>query len=378
MAGYQYMHMEMYAPAISTLKGSKRAAEGKKRKRGSGGWTALQILDEARREVSASHHVDKPQPPEILMGNLDDLYAQLKAQYQVVTENKFRKNDDGQYALDDEGKRIKDSITSTKLILPSGQRSDTPVLLAGVLSSPWAPDDPRSIEWRMDCLPWLKAKFGKNLRAVIAHNDEAFDHIHFFAADENLGNVKALHVGCNARSKAKAEGLDATAQADAFSDAMRALQDDYHSSVASIHGMARMGPGRRRLSRYEWKLEQKQAEVLAETLKKAEAIDDKIRVQGRVLQAVEGRVFLAKMGIQAANDEAESIIQAARLEAEKIKKDADRQLELLKQEIAKHNSNVILFNKARQDMKEIWEELTPERRANATQNIQKKRVPNGP
>ena len=378
MAGCQYMHMEMYAPEVSTLKGSKRAEKGKKRKAGSGGWTALQILDEARREVSASHHVDSPQPPEILMGDLDGLYDQLKAQYQTVTENKFRKTDDGQYALDDEGKRIKESVTSTKLVLPPGQRSDAPVLIAGVLSSPWPPDDPRSVEWRMDCLPWLKAKFGKNLRAVIAHNDEKYDHIHFFVADENLGNVKHLHVGCTARSKAKQDGLDAKEQADAFSSAMRALQDDYHTQVASIHGMARIGPGRRRLSRYEWKLEQKQAEVLAETLKKAEVIDDKIRVQGRVLQAVEGQVYLAKMGIQAANDEAESIIQAARLEAEKIKKDADRQLELLKQEIAKHNSNVILFNKARQDMKEIWEELTPERRANATQNIQKKRVPNGP
>ena len=43
---------------------------------------------------------------------------------------------------------------------------------------------------------------------------------------------------------------------------MRATQDDFSKSVAQRFGLARLGPGRRRLTRAQWQKEQKQAEAL--------------------------------------------------------------------------------------------------------------------
>lgn len=205
MSGYQFIHVEMYARSVSKLTGKGRAKKGQQRKAKTEdtGWTARQIVAEARREVGQFSPKITPLKPEPIFGDLDSLAAELDA-------------------LDADP--------------PKGQRKDTPILLAGVVSSEWAPDDPRSIEWRMDALGYLSKIFGSNLRAVVAHNDEPHDHMHFYVCMPSLEPVKGLHPGHIARQKAKDAGEDAKAQTEAYTAAMKALQDDYYSQVAKKHG----------------------------------------------------------------------------------------------------------------------------------------------
>ena len=233
MSGYQFIHVEMYARSVSKLTGKGRAKKGQQRKAKTEdtGWTARQIVAEVRREVGQFSPKITPLKPEPVFGDVDALAKEL------------------------------DALDANP---PEGQRKDTPVLLAGVVSSEWPPDDPRSIEWRMDALEYLSKVFGKNLRAVVAHNDEPHDHMHFYVCMPSLKPVKALHPGHIARQKSKDAGEDAKAQTEAYTAAMKALQDDYYNQVAKNHGQARIGPQRERLGRMEWQERQNQAELIAE------------------------------------------------------------------------------------------------------------------
>jgi len=78
-------------------------------------------------------------------------------------------------------------------------------------------------------------------------------------------NAKTSHPG-HVAAKAVDAGLAvkeaAKAQSEAYRKAMREWQDAYYTECASLHGMSRLGPGRRRLSRGEWQAEQAQAEAL--------------------------------------------------------------------------------------------------------------------
>lgn len=234
--GFQFAHLESYARSVSKLKGAQRAAKGSRRDRSSGGWSARDVLAEALREAGACPHVDAPQPPEVLLGDLQQLADEIDREP-----------------------------------APRGQRKDCPILLAGVLSAPWPPGDPRSVEWRMDAIEHLRAEWGDRLRCVVAHNDESRDHLHFYATAPGLGPVKGLHPGYKARSAAAADGEDAKAQKASYESAMRAWQDRY-ATVAAKHGMTRLGPGRRRLSRAAWLEEQRLAEHNA---KQQSALDRK-------------------------------------------------------------------------------------------------------
>lgn len=246
--GFQFAHLEIYARSVSKLKGAQRAAKGSRRDRSSGGWSARDVLAEALREAGACPHVDAPQPPEVLLGDLQQLADEIDREP-----------------------------------APKGQRKDTPILLAGVLSAPWPPGDPRSVEWRMDAIEHLRAEWGDRLRCVVAHNDEGRDHLHFYATAPGLGPVKGLHPGYRARSAAAADGEDAKAQKAAYEAAMRAWQDRY-ATVAGEHGMTRLGPGRRRLSRAAWLEEQRLAEHTA-------AIAAKLEGKSRVLEEQRQRLI---------------------------------------------------------------------------------------
>lgn len=230
MPGYQFAHIEMYARSPSRLQGARRAMAGQTRQRGTGGWSARQVLAEALREPGTCPHVEQPQPPEILIGDLAGLA---------------------------------DRIDALERDPPRGQRRDTPILMAGVMSAPWKPGEPASVEWRMNALNYLQQQWGDALQAVVAHNDEGYDHLHWYVTAPGMASVKSLHPGAVARAKAAAiPGATPRDQVAAYSAAMRAYQDQYHQ-VACVHGMARLGPARRRLSREAWKQEQRQAEALA-------------------------------------------------------------------------------------------------------------------
>jgi len=288
VSGYQFIHVEMYARSVSKLTGKGRAKKGQKRKAKTedSGWTARQIIAEVRREVgqySPSIIALKPEP---IFGDVDSLADEL------------------------------DDLDANP---PKGQRKDTPILLAGVVSSEWAPDDPRSLEWRMDALAYLHKTFGAGLRAVVAHNDEAHDHMHFYVCMPDLKPVKSLHPGHQARQKAVEAGLPATDQTEAYNAAMRALQDDYYQQVAKNHGQARIGPRRERLGRMEWAERQQQAELIAEVVRSTE-LD---RSQAADL-------------VKSAKDDAHRAIQSAKAHTSILKEEAAAEL----QELAKQRKEL--------------------------------------
>lgn len=73
-----------------------------------------------------------------------------------------------------------------------------------------------------------------------------------------------MHEGKRAQKELKKQNPQATKKDQnlAFSEAMRETQDEFSRRVGQHFGLARLGPGRRRLTRAEWQAEQKQAEML--------------------------------------------------------------------------------------------------------------------
>jgi hypothetical protein len=74
---------------------------------------------------------------------------------------------------------------------------------------------------------------------------------------------EVLHRGRSAAAKKALEGAKKGAQNAAYREAMRKWQDEFSNAVALDFGLARLGPGRRRLTRGEWKAEKVQAKALA-------------------------------------------------------------------------------------------------------------------
>lgn len=237
---YQFLHVEVYARSASKLSGLKKAKKGAVRESDGNrkNWSARDILAEALREIGACNHVAKPLAPEVLFGDLNLLAVNLE--------------------------------TSEP---PKGQRKDTPILLAGVASAPWPPGDPRSKQWRLDTVEFLKKTYGDALDTVIGHQDEPHDHIHFYCRNPDFSPVKPLHQGYAAQAKAKAEGVPAPEQTKAYKGAMQGFQDQYFEAVSERFAMARKGPGRERLGRAEWLEVKKDNQTRADRLKNIELIE---------------------------------------------------------------------------------------------------------
>jgi hypothetical protein len=313
--GYQFFHIEDYARSAPTkdrraqMKSAadKKAAEhantaglkkGAKRKgskrvakeaiwdsegtHNGGGWSAREILAEALREEGACDHVESPQAPEPMYGDLQGFTDWLESSYNPAEAD---------------GKKV---------------RKDTAILLAGVVSAPWAPGDPRSPAWRAEALKELQGMYGENLQVIIAHNDEPHDHLHFFVARKatleiqelpksaqgevplkhvierdgvkrvrGLLPVRALHHGHAAKQAAVDAGQDVKG---VYLEAMRKLQDQWYQNVSSVHGLSRLGPRRRRLGRGEWAAEKATREAEAEADGRRRAEEAALARKRRLLQ----------------------------------------------------------------------------------------------
>jgi hypothetical protein len=133
-------------------------------------------------------------------------------------------------------------------------RKDAHTLVAGVFSFPFAPEDKDTDEYkrlRDETIAWARSQIeerGGVVLGCVQHEDETYLHVHIYGmytADPRL-NAKRLHPGHIASAAAKAAGENPTT---AYKAAMSQWQQDYHSAVTSRHGLTRIGPGRRRLSR---------------------------------------------------------------------------------------------------------------------------------
>jgi uncharacterized coiled-coil protein SlyX len=283
----QFMHLDAY--------GSKnRKNSGKKR-----GYAA--IIAEAERRPGFCPHVSEPKPPILLHGCLpSELLAELDANNARVVDARGR-----------------------------SRAGRAPLLLTAVLS--W-PGRERVDAWERDSIAWLAGMWGDNLRSVVAHIDEDHHHIHAYAVvpldAQGRARIEDLHPGFRAVRLAIQSGLPKGAQGVVYKGAMRRLQDDYHLAVGARHGLSRVGPRRRRLTREEYRAEQESlrlqaareqalrqreeeiervggidgllrrlavAEATIEALKKKlaeveEALAKRVRQVGRLLQ----RIFLLK------------------------------------------------------------------------------------
>lgn len=244
--GFQFVHIQGYS-----------------RKSDKSGCSTAFVFDEASRKPGACEHVEKPVPPETIYGE----------------------GVDGVRGLHDT--QASEAITTTKAGLSRKIRSDQQTLLTVIASHPYSPGEVAAdpikraevLAWQDRTVGWLKETWGDRLTGVIRHNDEGHVHLHAYLLPDDLDmRASKMHPGAvakePARAAALAEGLDQKAANKigdaAYKRAMRELQDSYFNQVGIPSGLARLGPGRRRLTRDAWRAEQVQAVAVRVALSAAE------------------------------------------------------------------------------------------------------------
>ena len=281
---YQFLHVEGYA-----RQGSQQGKTPRK-------WSAREIAAEAMREPDACPHVEQPQPPTVLHGC-------------TPAEAAKQAEDWANTASDAQGRRL---------------RRDGLCLLAGVVSLP----SDRAADWpqyRAATVAWLREQYGERLRSVVEHTDEKHPHLHFYAVPLPGERFEVLHPGRQAAAKKAQEGAKKGAQNAAYKAAMMRWQDDFAAGVAAHFGLARLGPGRRRLTRKAWQAEQSQARALA-VAKKALAGE----VPASQIDPTAAAVLMAELKQQKAElKETEQARDAAQADAEKGWKTVDQIRECL-------------------------------------------------
>ncbi|WP_295990521.1 hypothetical protein [Rugamonas sp.] len=226
--GFQFLHIEGYA---------RSAGKGK-----AGGHTVASILAEASREPDACPHIAQPQAPVLLFGcPLADVAAEVEA----WTES----------ARDGIGRKL---------------RKDGLCMLGGVVS---APDDMTQEQWeamKRATLDYLN--HDGRLLSVVEHGEESHRHIHFYKVAGAGERFETIHPGRAAANAAKQAGAAKGTQNAAYIKAMRAYQDDFFAEVGCRHGLTRLGPARRRLTRSAWQAEQQAAAASGAAMAKADAM----------------------------------------------------------------------------------------------------------
>jgi hypothetical protein len=278
---FQFIHMQGYS----------RKGDGK-------GRNTSFIFGEARRDPAACLHVEAPRSPVIVYGvDIDRVEA------------------------------MHDAAAADARTVPKGGkerrvRQDQHTLMTVVASHPLTMEevaaDPAKRQeaerWEAMTVDWLRDLYGDGLVSVVRHEDESRWHVHAYILPRDREMKAAgLHPGLVAKAEIMAaeprEGEDPKAMNkrgdNAYKAAMRGWQDAYFDAVAVRCGLARIGPGLRRLSRQEWQVEKQQAKALQKTLARAEEVREE-----------------AKAVIKTTKTDAAAI----REEAARAKADADRQL----------------------------------------------------
>lgn len=275
MSGFQFIHVESYSRKASS-KVSNRASAAAKKSGGIAVSTKLsvsEVVAEAMRVEGNHPHVDPDRlaPPVLLFGSLPSV---IELEVTAWAES----------ATDSKGRSL---------------RSDGLCLSAGVISAPTSLTPDEWISMKSDSIEWLKKRYGDRLRGVIEHVDEAFRHIHFFVVPKVGEKFESIDCGRAASKKAAAEGLTKGEQNDAYKAAMRIFQDSFYSDVGMKNGLARIGPGRRRLDRVQWRQEQSQAGSLklaieAAGVTSAAATELKVAAQAQADESLRVKDELAK------------------------------------------------------------------------------------
>lgn len=215
MAGYQFAHLDGYGRRGGKSKAGRVMS-------------AQDIADEAERKPGAHDHVSEPRMPVQHFGVTPSEAVKLAHEWAAK-------------AKDPKGRKV---------------RIDGLCLAAGVVSVPDNFPHDKWPEYRDEIIKHLQKKYGERLKSVVEHLDEKYPHIHFYLvplSDESFGSV---HPGVAAARASAARGERKGMQNSAYKKAMIAWQEDIYT-VSQSFGLARIGPRRRRLSRDEWKAEQR-------------------------------------------------------------------------------------------------------------------------
>lgn len=286
MSGYQFIHIETYAK-VSTKKGKP---------------SMQSIANEAMRVDGFCPHVYRPQSPQILLG-LDPRNLP-----QIALER-------SQKARDRKGCKI---------------RKDAPLLLAGVISV-GSESDVNFREFLKSSIDFLRRKYGKNLMSAVLHLDEEHPHIHFYVIPSLIDGrfaMSEVHDGIRARNECKG---GYSKKAYAYKQAMREFQDSYYEEVGSRLGLTRLGPRVQRLTRKEWKAQQKQAQAFIQQHRK-------LNKQRRGLTRDEAILAAEKQAIKQRESELTTVTEASFFSNKHEKKN-----EYLKKQLNKlqqHNSDL--------------------------------------
>lgn len=279
--GSQFIHADSYG---------RQAGKGKR-----SGNTIDSIAGEAEREPGQCYHVANPQKPIILFGE------------------SFRE-------AGEEAKKWADGMKDAR---GHALRKDALCMVAGVVS---VPDDLKDWDsYKADALKWLKAKYGECLKSVIEHTDESHRHLHFAVVAKEGERFETIHQGYAAQRGADPKRGDrkrtAEQKADgrrqgihAYQIAMRDYQKEFYEAVSIKHGLTKIGPGRRRLSRGEWKQEQEQAKEIAANISK---ISERHKVLNEHIEEVmEDRRAWNKELFKSMNEDFRGVFKAHEIHAE--------------------------------------------------------------
>ncbi|WP_210498165.1 plasmid recombination protein [Vibrio crassostreae] len=193
------------------------------------------VVNEAMRVDGYCPHVYRPQLPTILYG------IDPRKVPSIALERSSK-------ARDRLGRRI---------------RKDAPLMLSGVISV----ESASSVNFKdflKYSLRYLRKKYGNNLMSVVPHLDEPHPHLHYYVVpslENGVFNMAEVHDGIRARSECSG---GYSKKANAYKSAMRDFQDSFYNAVGSKLGLTRLGPRVQRLTRKEWKSQQKQAQVFVQ------------------------------------------------------------------------------------------------------------------
>lgn len=230
---FQFVHMNSYSRTLS-----KKATHAK--------WNAQDIVNEATRVPGCfDKNISNPQPPTHVYGqSIDELLGTLDAWADGTKDARGR-----------------------------ATRKDAVCLLAGVFSVPEGTPPEQWEKVRSDAIAWAVDKYGDRLKTVIEHTDERNPHCHFFVVPRPGEAFEVVHEGRAAVKAFVAAGGEKKKSNEVYRGAMRVVQDEYYEAVGAPNGMTRIGPGKRRLSRAEWHLEQQQAQAIAAQHTRAQELE---------------------------------------------------------------------------------------------------------
>jgi hypothetical protein len=335
MSGYQFAHLEVWARKPREVATNKKGERRTPKKQ----WGVQQVLDEAERKEGNCPHVEKPLTPQVVYGCSMD---ELREQHDQV---------DGALCTLSNGKTRK--IRNTQSTMASCVFS-YPVSMNEIRKD--KKEQERYYEWRKRTIDFIIGEWGDNLKNVVQHLDESHPHIHCHALANDWDATK-LHPGLMA-----AKGLKGKEASLAYCEAMRDFQNRYQEQVGRFCGQTRLGPGRRRLTRDQWKAEQAQQMMLQSVLEQSEGIRSEYKEQAtrEALSEFSEVSAWGKIGLARANARKTDIEDAIQKGREEIQPSLDAitsEKNSLKKKVSKLSSDL------KQSQKDLYEKTAPDREA---------------